>query len=54
MYCFLQSRLPAAGDFDAYAVVKLWPRLEELYGPVPNDSRHLSCRERSRIYAAVL
>lgn len=27
---------------------------EEMYGPVPNDSRHLSYRERSRIYAAVL
>lgn len=46
------ARLIAHSDFDIYAAVNLWPWLEELYGPVPNASNHLSYKERSKIYEA--
>ena len=42
----------ATSGFDVYAAVNLWPWLEELYGPVPNASNHLSYKERSKIYEA--
>lgn len=47
------AQLLAVSDFDIYAVVNLWPWLEEMYGPVSHGSNHLSYKERSRIYAAV-
>lgn len=37
---------------DMQIAVGLWQRLEMLYGKVPNDSNHLSYRERQRIYMA--
>ena len=40
------------GNNGRYAAVNLWPWLEELYGPVPNASNHLSYKERSKIYEA--
>lgn len=46
------AQLIAHSGFDIYAAVNLWPWLEELYGPVPNGSNHLSYKERSKIYEA--
>ncbi|MGM9540916.1 M48 family metalloprotease [Anaerovibrio sp.] len=46
------AQLIVRSGFDIYAAVNLWPWLEELYGPVPNASNHLTYKERSRIYAA--
>lgn len=46
------ARLIAHSGFDIYAAVNLWLWLEELYGPVPNASNHLSYKERSKIYEA--
>ena len=46
------AQLIATSGFDVYAAVNLWPWLEELYGPVPNASNHLSYKERSKIYEA--
>ncbi|MGM9581824.1 MAG: M48 family metalloprotease [Anaerovibrio sp.] len=46
------AQLIAHSGFDIYAAVNLWPWLEELYGPVPNASNHLSYKERSKIYEA--
>lgn len=37
---------------DMQIAVDLWQKLERLYGKVPNDSNHLSYRERQRIYMA--
>lgn len=37
---------------DMQAAADLWQRMERLYGKVPNDSNHLSYRERQRMYVS--